>query len=1169
MELRIRRRRAGESLSALHQDIRRLMALAHPTLQQEAREAIACDYFVDAMDDADFALKVRERAPPSLDEAVRVALQLEAWTKNARQRSDKAPRKFKVRGAVNDTAGLAERFDRLESDLNKRLDNLTKLQEAVMSRPERSARKAPTESSVEPKAASQGSSEAQVQPNTSQPVAPPNEPKVAWSGKQQGSRRPAGVCWNCGQPGHMQLNCPLPKPDKKPADAVNRGSQGSHKQKGTGLYARGLDQAHVYVRMKLGDKMLPCLLDSGSEVTLIPEAVVEAIGNVDVLPSTRRIWAANGTEIHITGEAALLLQLKGKCLWTTALLSPDVEEVMLGSDWLQAHQCVWDFGGGVLYIDGQAAVALSRKRSLCCRRVFVQENAVLPPRQQMDVTARSTLVSPWNVGADWIVDSHQLRPGLYVGRTLLPATRHGLKVRMVNTTAEPQTLASGTCLGNLQPVEVAGEPEPAQTTGQSNQATDVDVVSTLMEKLPGDMTDSQRQQVKELLSRYDDVFSRSALDMGRASLVEHTIDTGSQRPIRQGLRRHPTAYMETIDKQVDELIQNDFVEPAASAWTSNVVLVRKKDGSHRFCVDYRAVNEVTYKDMYPLPHIDTCLGSMNGAVWFSTLDLRSGYHAIPIKECDRDKTAFITWRGCFRYKVLPFGLSTAPSVFQRLMDLVLCGLTYVTCLVYLDDVIVFSSDFDSHVQRVQEVLERMRGANLKLHVKKCCLFQRKVDFLGHVLSEAGIEVQKDKVAAVRDSPTPRNLTQLRSFLGLCSYYRRFISRFADVAAPLHVLQRKQVPFVWTSDQEAAFNQLKEKLTSAPVLSMLTDEGTYCLDCDASDVGLGAVLSQNQGDSEVVIAYASRTLSKPEHNYEVTRRELLAIVYGLKTYKQYLLGRHCVIRTDHTALQWLQRTPEPMAQLARWLVFIEKYDFEVLHRPGARHGNADGLSRKPMEEGHEDDCLVQHSSGNAAAAEPGDNTDVLDGSAGEPPALPDELLADLQLLDPEIGPIVRLRLQQSEKPSIEQLLPESEASKMLHGQWELLELVNGVLYRRWCGKDGKPDVLQLLVPSALRQDFLNRSHSGMCGGHLGVRRTTDQIQRRAYWLGWRRDIRRFCRQCSTCNGYFRGQLPRSGPLQPMITGAPLERLHLDVTGPHPRSRRGSVFVVEVLCLSSRA
>ena len=209
--------------------------------------------------------------------------------------------------------------------------------------------------------------------------------------------------------------------------------------------------------------------------------------------------------------------------------------------------------------------------------------------------------------------------------------------------------------------------------------------------------------------------------------------------------------------------------------------------------------------------------------------------------------------------------------------MVLCGLTYSTCLVYLDDIIVFSRDFDTHVQRLQEVLDRLRAANLKLHVKKCSLFQRKVDFLGHVLSEAGIEVQGDKVAAVRDWPTPQNLSQLRSFLGLCSYYRRFIQGFADVAAPLHALHRKQVPFHWTWEQEDAFNQLKQRLTSAPVLGMPTDVGTFYLDCDASDAGLCSVMSQEQGCSEVVIAYASRALSKPGRNYDTTRRELLAIV----------------------------------------------------------------------------------------------------------------------------------------------------------------------------------------------------------------------------------------------------------------------------------------------------
>jgi len=256
---------------------------------------------------------------------------------------------------------------------------------------------------------------------------------------------------------------------------------------------------------------------------------------------------------------------------------------------------------------------------------------------------------------------------------------------------------------------------------------------------------------------------------------------------------------------------------------------------------------------------------------------------------------------------------------------------------------------------VREVFTRLQAANLKLHASKCCLFQRRVAFLGHLLSENGIEVQDDKVDAVRDWPTPCNLTELGSFLGLCSYYRRFIERFADVAAPLHKLHRKNVAFEWTEEQDDAFNRLKQMLTSAPVLGMPTDNGAFYLDCDASDIGLGAVLSQNQNGSEVVIAYASRILTKAERNYDVTRRELLAIVFGLKTFKQYVLGRQFVIRTDHAALQWLRKTPEPMGQLARWLTFIEQFDFEVIFRAGAKHGNADGLSRRP--DAHQESSLA--------------------------------------------------------------------------------------------------------------------------------------------------------------------------------------------------------------------
>ena len=631
------------------------------------------------------------------------------------------------------------------------------------------------------------------------------------------------------------------------------------------------------------------------------------------------------------------------------------------------------------------------------------------------------------------------------------------------------------------------------------------------------MTHQQRQQVVSLLQDNEDVFCKGTFDMGRTMLVEHSIDTGQHRPIRQPLRRHPRAHLEEIDRQVNY--------------------------------------SITYQDSYPLPHIDTCLRSMNGAIWFFTMDLRSGYHNIPIREADRDKTAFITRRGCFRYKVMPFGLTCAPSVFQRLMDLVLCGLTYETCLVYVDDIIVFSRDFDSHVEHLREIFDRLKKADLKLHIKKCCLFQQRVSFLGHILTESGIEVQPDKVEAVQNWPTPRNLTELRSFVGLCSYYRRFIAGFADIAAPLHDLTKKHASFRWGPEQDRAFNELKQRLISAPILGMPRDEGTYYLDTDASNLGLGAVLSQEQDGHEVVLAYASRTLTRAEKNYDVTRRELLAVVYGLKTYRQYLLGRKFVIRTDHSALQSLRRTPEPIGQQARWQSFIEQFTFTITHRPGIRHRNADALSRRPVHDEESESEIYTVAAGRQEITN--DATDVEhreDQSEGRKP------LAQLQQEDPDIGPILRLRLQQSEQPPPEAVLSESEATKVLWGQWHTLTLRNGVLYRELSGLYGRPPMVQLVVPQVERTEFVRRCHEGMTGGHRAFRSTLEQVRRRGFWFGWRRDVQRYCRQCQRCMSYHRGRLPRSGQLQPLITGNIMERCHVDITGPHPRTARGSQYIL---------
>jgi hypothetical protein len=295
---------------------------------------------------------------------------------------------------------------------------------------------------------------------------------------------------------------------------------------------------------------------------------------------------------------------------------------------------------------------------------------------------------------------------------------------------------------------------------------------------------------------------------------------------------------------------------------------------------------------------------------------------------------------------MPFGLTTSPSIFQRLMDMVLHGLAYDICLVYLDDIIIFGKTFEEQMHRLETVFQRLRWAKLKLKPSKCSLLQRCVDFLGHTVSQDGVSMQQSKIQTVTDWPRPTDVHQLRSFLGLCSYYRRFIEGFADTAAPLHALTGKSVPYRWGPEQETAFRTLKHKLTTAPVLGMPANEGQYILDTDASNVGLGAVLSQVQDGVERPIAFASRTLQRAERNYETTRKELLAVIYGLKQFRQYLLGRPIIIRVDHAALGWLRRTAEPLPQLGRWLTFLEEFQYVMEHRPGTKHQNADTLSRRP-------------------------------------------------------------------------------------------------------------------------------------------------------------------------------------------------------------------------------
>ena len=382
-------------------------------------------------------------------------------------------------------------------------------------------------------------------------------------------------------------------------------------------------------------------------------------------------------------------------------------------------------------------------------------------------------------------------------------------------------------------------------------------------------------------------------------MVTHSILTGDHRPIRQPVRRTPFALREKVDTLVREMLEQKVIKPSdlESPWASPIVLVQKKNGGVRFCVDYRKLNRLTKLDEVPLPRIDDTLDLLSGARYFTTLDLASGYWQVAIEESSKEKTAFTTYSGLYQFKKMPFGLVNAQVTFQRLMEVVLSGLDRTVCLVYLDDILVIGKTLEEHNVNISRVLEHMRSAGLLLQPKKCHFAREEVGYVGHVVSAEGVRMDPRKLEAVQQYPStavPADVKTLRSFLGLASNYRRFVPNFAMVARPLHALTKKDMPFLWTPQCQHSFGALKELLTSAPVLSFPQFDKPFILETDASGLGLGAVLAQRQEDRAVQpIAYASRSLQTHERNYGITELEGLGVVWAVR-------HRHpCDVYTDHS------------------------------------------------------------------------------------------------------------------------------------------------------------------------------------------------------------------------------------------------------------------------------
>ena len=910
-----------------------------------------------------------------------------------------------------------------------------------------------------------------------------------------------------------------------------------------------------YVTTHVLGVSLCLMVDTGAAVSLLRKDKWQLLGGADKYKLEQwtgsQLVGVEGSPVPVYGATCVKVQMgEGDLCVSIDFLVVDSLKVesLIGIDFLEKHGCVVNLEEGVLQLKG-ISIPLQNTRNSYKSRVApaslsLVETVTIPPYSELETMASAAMA-----GADgvWLVSGLDLSlPVLIAAAVVSCAQGREIPIRMINPSASGVTIYKGTRVAMAEEMEEwmlasITEAESAPNKNSTVTAQKQQILWQMVEQCEEDLSTEQKEQLYHLLLAYADIFADGSDELGRTNCVKHVINTGDHPPIRQPYRRIPASRGEQAHQLVQEMLQKDVIQPSSSPWASPVVLVQKKDGSYRFCVDYRKLNRITRKDAYPLPRVDDTLDALEGTKWFSTLDLLWGYWQVEVSEKDREKTAFVTRDGLFEFKVMPFGLCNAPATFQRLMDLVLAGIHWSSCLVYIDDIVIMGRTFQQHLVNLKLVLDRLRGAGLKLKPTKCSLCRKEVLFLGHRITRQGIATDPAKTAAVQKWAVPQTTQELQGFLGLVGYYRKYVSGFASIAKPLYRLTEKGREFKWTSECGAAFEELKARLMTAPILAFPDFSRTFILDTDASDVGLGAVLSQEHEGNERVVAYASRVLSKAEKRYCATRKELLAVVTFVKHFRAYLLGRHFILRTDHGSLQWLYNFREPEGQMARWLELLQEFDFEVIHRSGRCHTNADALSRYKDEGEGNSPCVTATL---LAAKDSGCSMNM----------------QQLQQEDDVIGPIHQA-LSQGARPNPADIKGKPREFAELVQQWDQLVLRNNVVHRRYEDAVGH-NLLQIIAPKGSRSDILQQLHNGALGGHLGEAKTLSRLQERFYWPGHTDDVRMWCKNCPDCGARKSPTKKRRAPLQGVITGYPMQMVAVDITGPFPRTTNGNSYILVV-------
>ncbi|KAL4085202.1 hypothetical protein QTP88_027061 [Uroleucon formosanum] len=746
------------------------------------------------------------------------------------------------------------------------------------------------------------------------------------------------ICRYCKKQGHELEECRKRKyvnkkkeQEKKAGTETHNAGNGEEPSTTSACSVQQIQSACVKEEVRL-------LVDTGSDVNMIKLSELKKDILVDET-TVYKLTGINSQPVYTIGSVVLRIQLGMKD--TTAVFQvthdnfPIAEAGILGAPFLRDNEININFRTSTLSIDSPNHP--EPRESIPTITLQPRSETLVPVLT--DVEDRTTLIiHSQNIG----------KKGILMGNVVNHVRGGQVLVSVINPSGDlieffpPQ-------LRDVQHDILKESVYPCNHTGEQ-QEEDSRIARLTRVIQTEHLNSEERASLLRICKKYQDIFHFEGEPLSFTTAIQHDIKTPEgTAPVNIRPYRLPYAHRQVIVEQMEKLEQENIIQPSESPWNAPLVVVPKKPDANgkpqfRVCVDFRRLNQLTIGDAFPIPRIDEILDQLGRSRYYTTLDLASGYHQVPIRPQDCEKTGFSTDKGHFEFVRMPFGLCGAPSTFQRLMNNVLTGLNGTKAFVYLDDIIIYAVDLVQHEARLEEVFQRLREFNLQLQPSKCQFLRHEVVYLGHLITDAGVKPDPTKISCVRDHPVPRNPTEIKRFLGLSGYYRRFIEKYSQIAKPMTTLLKKGQPFEWTAECQTSFETLVQKLVTAPILQYPNFEEPFILTTDASQYAIGSIISQGEIGHDLPIAYASRTLNKAEQNYSTTEKELLSIVWSVKHFRPYLLGRKFRIYTDHQPLTWLFNVKDPGSRLMRWRLKLAEYQYEVIYKPGVTNTNADALSR---------------------------------------------------------------------------------------------------------------------------------------------------------------------------------------------------------------------------------